>query len=176
MMQCARCGFTNPPTQKFCGNCGSALLPAASQSPERSSVAERKLLTILFADVVGSTAMAEKLDPEDITEIMNGAFALFNAAVVKYGGTVARLMGDGLLAFFGAPTTHEDDAERAVHTALEIQNVAHVHARTVQKRYAVDFQARVGINTGLAVLETVGDQIHSEYTAMGDATNVAARM
>src|SRR5438046_1270353 len=113
-MKCTRCGHDNPASQRFCGNCGAPLTEAPVPVPARQPSGERKLLTILFADVVGSTAMAENLDPEEITEIMNGTFALFNAAVDKYGGTVARLMGDAVLAFFGAPAAHEDDAERAV--------------------------------------------------------------
>src|SRR5438874_9390004 len=85
---------------------------------------ERKFVTALFADVVGSTAMAEELDPEEIAEIMNGAFGLFNPVVAKYGGTVARLLGDALLALFGVPVAHEDDAERAIRAGLDIAGAA----------------------------------------------------
>jgi class 3 adenylate cyclase/tetratricopeptide (TPR) repeat protein len=173
-MKCSRCGHDNPAAQKFCGNCGELLAPAEPSA--RPSMGERKLLTVLFADVVGSTAMGEKLDPEEIADIMNGAFALFNAAVTAYGGTVARLMGDAVLAFFGAPLAHEDDAERAVRAALEIQKAARSHARDVLVRYGLEFEVRVGINTGLAVLDVVGDQARTEYTAMGDTTNVASRL
>jgi class 3 adenylate cyclase/tetratricopeptide (TPR) repeat protein len=137
---------------------------------------ERKFVTVLFADVVGSTSMGEELDPEQIAEMMNGAFAFMNSAVVKYGGTVARLMGDAILAFFGAPAAHEDDPERAVRAGLEIQSVAREYARSVKRDYGVDFNVRVGINTGLAVLTVVGDQIKTEYTAMGDTTNLASRL
>src|SRR3954468_21321345 len=161
-MKCTRCGHDNPASQRFCGNCGASL--AEAPLPTRQASGERKLLTILFADVVGSTAMAEKLDPEEITEIMNGTFALFNAAVAKYGGTVARLMGDAVLAFFGAPAAHEDDAERAVRAGLEMQTAVRAHAQAVRKQYGVELQTRVGINTGLAVLDIVGDQVRSEYT------------
>jgi class 3 adenylate cyclase/tetratricopeptide (TPR) repeat protein len=137
---------------------------------------ERKYVTVLFADVVDSTAVAERLDPEQFAEIMNGAFAFLNASVTKYGGTVARLLGDAVLAFFGAPVAHEDDAERAVRAALEIQAAAREYAQMVRGSYGVDFEVRVGINTGLAVLASVGDEIRTEYTAMGDTTNVAARL
>src|SRR5437899_2047055 len=121
-MICPQCRFSNSETARFCNSCGTAL-PAVEQAaptPARPTPAgspsegERKLLTVLFADVVGSTAMGEELDPEQVTDIMNGAFSFLNAAVAAYGGTVARLMGDAVLAFFGAPVAHEDDPERAV--------------------------------------------------------------
>lgn len=137
---------------------------------------ERKFATILFADVARSTAIAEQLDPEDWAQIMNGAFAFMNAAVSRYGGTVSRLMGDAVLALFGAPTAHEDDAERAVRAALDIQAAAKAYAAGVLQRHGFVFELRVGINTGTAVLAFVGDAIKSEYTAMGDAANVAARL
>ena len=136
---------------------------------------ERKYVTVLFADVVDSTGLGERLDPEQVAEIMNGAFAFLNASVKKYDGTIARL-GDAILAFFGAPVAHEDDAERAVRAGLDIQVAAREYADEVRRNYGVDFQVRVGINTGLAVLAAVGDEIRTEYTAMGDTTNVAARL
>jgi class 3 adenylate cyclase len=120
--------------------------------------------------------MGERLDPEQVIEIMNGAFAFLNVAVAKYDGTVARLMGDAVLAFFGAPVAHEDDPERAVRAGLEIQAAAREYGRAIKASYGVDFDVRVGINTGLAVLAVVGDEIKTEYTAMGDTTNVAARL
>jgi class 3 adenylate cyclase/tetratricopeptide (TPR) repeat protein len=133
-------------------------------------------VTVLFADVVGSTAMGERLDPELVTDIMNGAFAFMNRAIDRYGGTVARLMGDAVLAIFGAPSAHEDDPERAIRAGLDIQADARRYAADIQRQHAVDFNVRVGIHTGLAVLDRVGDRIHAEYTAMGDTPNVAARM
>jgi class 3 adenylate cyclase len=171
-MQCPNCATVNPDGARFCLNCGTQLQAPAPRAVE----GERKLVTVLFADVVGSTALGEQLDPEQIAEIMNGAFGLLNAAVAKYGGTVARLMGDAILAFFGAPVTHEDDPERAVRAGLEIQQAAREYARVIERSYGVRFDVRVGINTGLVVLTVVGDQIKTEYTAMGDTTNVAARI
>jgi class 3 adenylate cyclase/tetratricopeptide (TPR) repeat protein len=170
MQTCPNCQTRNAEGQKFCGNCGFALAPASTIA------GERKFATFLFADVAHSTAIAERLDPEDWTVIMNGAFGFMNAAVSKYGGTVSRLMGDAVLALFGAPVAHEDDAERAVRAGLEIQEAAKAYAREVKQRYGFDFDLRVGINTGTAVLAMVGDAIRSEYTAMGDAANVAARL
>src|SRR5689334_15201018 len=107
---------------------------------------------------------------------MNGAFAFMNAAVSRYGGTVSRLMGDAVLALFGAPVAHEDDAERAIRAGLDIQAAARDYAPAVLARKGIRFELRVGINTGMAVLAFVGDAVRSEYTAMGDAANIAARL
>jgi class 3 adenylate cyclase/tetratricopeptide (TPR) repeat protein len=170
MLTCPNCGFANPETAKFCSNCGKPL------ERQRAVDGERKFATVLFADVARSTAIAEQLDPEDWAVVMNGAFAFMNASVARYGGTVSRLMGDAVLALFGAPIAHEDDAERAVRAGLDIQAAAMDYAADVRQRYGFDFEVRVGINTGTAVLAFVGDQVKTEYTAMGDAANVAARM
>src|SRR5215213_11598680 len=169
-MICPRCQMANPEGAKFCLNCGNQL------EAQLRVEGERKYVTVLFADVVDSTGLGERLDPEQVAEIMNGAFAFLNTSVTKYGGTVARLLGDAILAFFGAPVVHEDDAERAVRTGLDIQAAAKEYSEVVRRNYGVDFEVRVGINTGLAVLAAVGDEIRTEYTAMGDTTNVAARM
>src|SRR5918994_875292 len=169
-MNCPRCQMANPEGARFCLNCGNQL-----EAHVRVE-GERKYVTVLFADVVDSTGLGERLDPEQVAEIMNGAFAFLNASVKKYDGTIARLLGDAILAFFGAPVAHEDDAERAVRAGLEIQEAARGYAEAVRRNYGVEFAIRVGINTGLAVLAAVGDEIRTEYTAMGDTTNVAARL
>src|ERR687894_1993920 len=169
-MNCPRCQTANPEGARFCLNCAAPL-----EAP-RPMKGERRFVTVLFADVVGSTRIGEQLDPEEVAEIMDGAFAFLNAAVAKYGGTVARLLGDAVLAFFGAPVAHEDDAERAVRAGLDIQAKAKEYAEQIKRNYGVDFEVRVGINTGLAVLAAIGDEIKTEYTAMGDTTNLAARM
>ncbi|MBL8593616.1 MAG: AAA family ATPase [Devosia sp.] len=170
MQTCLKCGFSNPDAAKFCANCGNALEVA------RPVEGERRFATVLFADVARSTTIAEQLDPEDWAGIMNGAFAFMNAAVSNYGGTVSRLMGDAVLALFGAPVAHEDDAERAVRAGLEMQDAAMRYATGIKQQHGVDFDLRVGINTGTAVLAFVGDAIKTEYTALGDAANVAARL
>src|SRR5215213_2483005 len=169
-MNCPHCQTANPEGARFCLNCGNQL-----EAPARVD-GERKYVTVLFADVVDSTALGERLDPEQVAEIMNGAFAFFGASVTKYGGTVARLLGDAIIAFFGAPVAHEDDAERAVRAGLDIRAKAREYSQVTRRDYGVGFEVRVGINTGLAVLAAVGDEIRTEYTAMGDTTNVAARM
>jgi class 3 adenylate cyclase/tetratricopeptide (TPR) repeat protein len=138
---------------------------------------QRKLVTILFADTVSSTQMFETIDPEDVLEIMDGALSAYTAAVDRYEGTVARLMGDGMLAFFGAPIGREDDALRAVRCGLAIVRACQEYAREVERRWHVrGFNVRVGINTGLVALGEVGGAAGSEYTAMGDAINLASRV
>ncbi|KPL21793.1 MAG: hypothetical protein AMJ93_08785 [Anaerolineae bacterium SM23_84] len=139
--------------------------------------AERRMVTILFSDVKGSTAMAENLDPEEVMEIMDGAFGVLIEPVYRYEGTLARLMGDAILAFFGAPIAHEDDPERAIRAALEITAGAQRYAEKLEKERGIEgFNVRVGINTGLVVVGEVGSDLRVEYTAMGDAINLAARM
>ncbi len=143
----------------------------------RGSVSgERRVVTILFCDVTGSTAAAEALDPEEWTEIINGAFEHMIRPVFRYEGTVARLMGDGILAFFGAPIAHEDDPYRAVRAGLDIVAGIARYREEVLRRWRLDFNVRVGINTGLVVVGAVGSDLRMEYTAIGDAINLAARM
>jgi class 3 adenylate cyclase len=131
---------------------------------------------VLFADIVGSTAIAERMDPEDWTAIVSKAFARMNATVERYDGTIARLMGDGMLAFFGAPVAHEDDPLRAVRCGLDMARAVDELSAELNAKEPIDLKVRVGINTGPVVVGMVGTQSASEYTAMGDAVNVAARM
>ena len=139
-------------------------------------VGERRVVTMLFCDLKGSTAAAEGLDPEDWTEIMNGAFAHMIKPVYQYEGTIARLMGDALLAFFGAPIAHEDDPRRAILAGLDIVQAIKPYREQIRENYGVDFDVRVGINTGLVVVGAVGSDLRMEYSALGDAINLAARM
>jgi len=142
----------------------------------RGMEGERRIVTMLFCDVQGSTAAAERLDPEEWTEIMNGAFEHLIAPVYQFEGTVARLMGDSILAFFGAPIAHEDDPERAILAGLEILESIQPYRKEMTSRWDLDFNVRVGINTGLVVVGAVGSDLLVEYTALGDAVNLAARM
>jgi class 3 adenylate cyclase/tetratricopeptide (TPR) repeat protein len=149
-------------------------LAAAQQAG--GMVGERRVVTMLFCDVKDSTTAAEQLDPEEWSEIINGAFEHMIAPVYRYEGTVARLMGDGILAFFGAPIAHEDDAVRALLAGLDIVSGSEGYKRQVRGRYGMDVDVRVGINTGRVVVGAVGSDLRLEYTALGDAINVAARM
>jgi len=138
---------------------------------------ERRTVTILFCDVKGSTAIAEKLDPEEVKEILDGVFEFLITPVYRYEGTLAQLMGDAILAFFGAPIAHEDDAERACRAGLEIVTGAQEYAKRLEvERRIAGFNVRVGINTGLVVVGEVGTNLRVAYTAVGDAINLAARM
>lgn len=169
-MRCSRCSLENPDAAKFCAECGSALQPL------RAAEGERRVVTVLFCDVKGSTTLAESMDPEDWADIMAGAFRALTGPIDRYEGTVARVMGDAVLAYFGAPRAHEDDPERAVLAALEMRRDVGVYAARLRaERGIAELSVRIGINTGLAVLgDASGTGI--EYTAMGDAVNVAARL
>lgn len=140
---------------------------------ERNTGQQRKLVSVLFVDVVSSTKTFEHLDPEDVLSIMDHSLRVFGDSVERNGGFVARLFGDALLAFFGAPISHENDAERAVRAGLDILADAKREAQQITSNYPVaQFRVRVGINTGLVALGEVGGA-GMEYTAMGDAINVA---
>jgi class 3 adenylate cyclase/tetratricopeptide (TPR) repeat protein len=139
-------------------------------------VGERRIVSMLFCDVKGSTAAAEKVDPEIWTDIMNGVFEFMIRPIYKYEGFVPRLMGDAILAFFGAPITHEDDPQRAVLAGLEIQEGIKPYVEEIRLKHSLEFGLRVGINTGLVVVGEIGSDLRMEYTALGDAINLAARM
>lgn len=165
---------TIDPIDRFLPKELAAKLDAARSSG--AMIGERRVVTMLFCDVKGSTAAAEQLDPEEWTEIINGAFEHMIKPVYQYEGTVARLMGDAILAFFGAPIANEDDPQRAVLAGLEIIAGFQRYQEETFARYGLHISARVGINTGLVVVGAVGSDLRMEYTAMGDAINLAARM
>ncbi|MGD2049047.1 MAG: adenylate/guanylate cyclase domain-containing protein, partial [Chloroflexota bacterium] len=149
--------------------------PSSSKRGRRMQ-GERRVITMLFCDVTGSTAMAENLDPEEWAEIMNEAFEFMVSPIYRYEGTVARLMGDGFLAFFGAPVAHEDDPQRAIMAGLDILQDITPFREEIREEYGLEFDVRVGINTGPVVVGDIGTDRTLEYTAMGDAINLAARM
>jgi class 3 adenylate cyclase len=156
----------------------SAAAPAPLVEKMRSAklTGERKPVTALFADVVGSTTLAEQMDPEDWTQIINEAFDLMSTAVFHFEGTIAQLQGDAMLAFFGAPVAHEDDPERAVRAALEMVDKVMEFAEQLKVSHGIDFRIRAGINSGPVIVGNVGSDLRYEYTALGDAVNVAARV
>jgi class 3 adenylate cyclase/ATP/maltotriose-dependent transcriptional regulator MalT len=174
MLACLVCDASNPDAARFCNACGARLATEATEDAARSG--ERRVVTLLFCDVRGSTAMAETLDAEEWTDVMNAAYERLIEPVVRHEGTVARLMGDAILAFFGAPTAHEDDPQRAVMAGLEIVSAIGPLRERLARERGLDLDVRVGINTGSVVVGQVGSELRQEYTAMGDAVNVAARM
>jgi class 3 adenylate cyclase len=193
---CSHCGTELPAGAAFCFACGRpvtavAPIPAARfASPEsytpkhladkilttRSALeGERKQVTVLFADVSGFTALSERLDPEEVHRLMARAFDLILAEVHRYEGTVNQFLGDGIMALFGAPIAHEDHAQRAVHAALGIGAALAGYQEELRPR-GITFRVRQGLNTGLVVVGSIGSDLRMDYTAMGDTTNVAARM
>lgn len=178
---CPRCGHANPARAAFCAGCGHRLGAIASgaappaapgPAPTRAS-AERRQLTVMFCDLVGSTALAARLDPEDLREII-GAYQRRVAKVVgRYDGFIAKYMGDGVLVYFGYPRAHEDDAERAVRAGLKLAATMH----RVPARGGEPLRVRVGIATGLVVVgDLVGSGEAQERGVVGETPNLAARL
>jgi class 3 adenylate cyclase/ribosomal protein L40E len=194
---CPQCSAQIPPNDKFCGKCGYALRKAdeippidyskpQSYTPKfladkilttRSSIeGERKLVTVLFADVANYTSISEKLDPEEIHEIMDGCFKILMDEIHRHEGTINQFTGDGVMALFGAPIAHEDHAQRACHASLSIQKAMKEYGDSLKRQRGVDFQIRIGLNSGPVIVGAIGDDLRMDYTAVGDTTNLAARM
>ncbi|HEY3763652.1 MAG TPA: AAA family ATPase [Gaiellales bacterium] len=166
MLICPSCGEENPPRFRLCGFCGT---PLREQAP----VEVRKTVTVLFSDVAGSTALGERLDPESLREVMGRYFDVMRAAIERHGGTVEKFIGDAVMAVFGLPQAHEDDALRAVRAALEMRQGLDALNVELERDYGVTMANRTGVNTGEVVTdEAAGNQ----RLATGDAVNVAARL
>lgn len=193
---CPNCQTELPADARFCMHCGEQLrartaadearqarLIAAAPQPLAAKVraathfsGERRVATILFLDVVGSTALAERLNVETWANILNGALERMTPIIYRYEGTVARLLGDALVAFFGAPVAHEDDPIRAVRAALEAMAEAEQYAVEMKRQYGIDFQMRACLNTGPVVVGPVNLDLRYEFTARGGTVNLAARL
>jgi class 3 adenylate cyclase/tetratricopeptide (TPR) repeat protein len=191
---CSACGAELPVDARFCPQCGQASLTAptadfaspATYTPKHlaeriltSKAAlegERKQVTVLFVDVFGFTALSARLDPEDVHALMTHAFEIMLAEVHRYEGTVNQFLGDGIMALFGAPIAHEDHAQRAVRAALGIQRALEDYQRELERERALTFKVRQGLNSGLVVVGSIGSDLRMDYTAVGDTTNVAARL
>src|SRR5438128_5804248 len=203
--QCPQCHAEAPPGFRFCGQCGASLQaapPQAAPAPTpRAPVAapsiatytrkhladkilksraavegERRQVTVLFADVAGFTTLAERLDPEDVHRIINRCFELITAEVHRFEGTINQYTGDGVMALFGAPIAHEDSPRRAAHAALGIQRALRDYAKQLETERGLTIRMRVGLNTGPVGVGSIGDDLRMDYTAVGDTTNLAARM
>jgi class 3 adenylate cyclase len=172
---CPSCNFSNPPQFRFCGECGHKLEQEAAQKPEPSPEGERKQVTVLFSDLSGYTAMSERLDPEEVREMMNQVFGVITSIVNKYDGSIQKFMGDAVVAFFGVPRTHEDDPIRAIRAAREIHSFVEAMSPRVEKKAGVSLSMHTGINTGLVVTGQV-DQDGGSTGVLGDTINLASRL
>ncbi len=183
-MICANCGFENPEKFKFCGECGSPLVsrtntlePDRTDEQSKEVDAERRQLTVLFCDLVGSTLLAERLDPEELRGLLQQYQAVCATAVRRFEGRIARYFGDGLLIYFGYPVAHEDAAHRAVRAALEIVEAIEKLENRIQQSMDVALDVRLSIHTGMVVVGDMSKSGELESMAIvGQMPNVAARM
>ena len=192
---CPSCGEAVGDDAKFCRECGQTLgeVSAAVKSPDRSAYTpphlsrailrdhasmegERRIVTVLFADAAGFTSMSEKMDEEEVYDLMQGCSACMMDAVHRYEGTVNQYLGDGVMALFGAPIAHEDSARRAIAAALDMQEALIVYADQIKTKHPISCRFRVGLNTGPVVVGSISDDLSMDYTAVGDTVNLASRM
>ncbi len=193
---CTSCGSALPANANFCAGCGQKVIGTEAEvdrlgilksyTPKhlaekiltnRSALeGERKQVTVLFVDIVGSTSQSERLDPEEVHALMGRAIELMVDEVHRYEGTVNQFLGDGVMALFGAPIAHEDHARRAVQAALAIQSALQPLNDELRSAGRVGLQVRQGLNTGLVVVGSIGTDLRMDYTAVGDTTNVASRL
>jgi class 3 adenylate cyclase len=195
--KCPKCNKSTPNGMKFCNGCGHDLQKPTSTPPidvnrpqsytpkhladkiltTRTSIeGERKVVSVLFADVANFTPISEKLDPEEVHQIMDGCFKILMKEIHKNEGTINQFTGDGVMALFGAPVAHEDHAQKACYAALSIQEALQEYGKLLKDKFGVDFNMRIGINSGPVVVGSIGDDLRMDYTAIGDTTNLAARM
>jgi len=197
-MSCPRCGKVPPQEASLCSDCQAREAPGATRAPGPAAAprpytpaflartvlsdpsspveAERKFVTVLFADVADFTRIAERLDAEEVHALMDGCFRILLPIVHAFGGTVNQFTGDGVMALFGAPVAHEDSVRRACLASLEIREAMGRYGASVRERVGTDFKIRMGLNAGPVVVGAIGDDLRTDYTAQGDTTNLAARM
>ncbi len=197
--RCSGCGAELPPGSRFCNQCGAAVGGGATEAPpaakERAPLdytpkhlaekilnqksaleGERKQVTVLFADVKGSLDMQEGIDPEEWHGIMDRFLQILADGVHRFEGTVNQYTGDGIMALFGAPISHEDHAQRACYAALHLSEALRGYARELRREHGLDFTTRMGINSGEVVVGKIGDDLRMDYTAQGHTVGLAARM
>jgi class 3 adenylate cyclase/DNA-binding winged helix-turn-helix (wHTH) protein/tetratricopeptide (TPR) repeat protein len=195
-LRCPSCGTENPPGAQFCYQCATPLAgspPATRRPPEplaytpayltekiltsRAALeGERKQVTVLFADITGSLALIEGLDPEEARQRLDPVLRLMMEAVHRYEGTVNQVLGDGIMALFGAPVAHEDHALRACYAALAMQAALHRYGDEVHRTQGLTVQIRVGLNFGDVVVQAIGNDLSMNYSAVGQTVHLAARM
>src|SRR5262245_32038035 len=191
---CPSCGAENPPGHKFCGQCATPLAnagPPRLESPglytpkhlaekiltsRRALEGERKQVTVLFADLKGSLELLADRDPEEARKLLDPVLERLMEAVHRYEGTVNQIMGDGIMALFGAPVAYEDHAVRACYAAIDMQAAIRRYAADVWRDYGIKAQIRVGLNSGEVVVRAIGSDLRVDYSAVGQTTHLASRM
>src|SRR5215510_2725038 len=191
-MRCPSCGAPIEVGEKFCGGCGVALtigdrattpspahVPLLAEKIRRAKATvegERKQVSVLFVDVKGSMELAEHLDPEAWSQIMQRFFLIFCDSIERFEGFVDKFIGDGAMALFGAPIAHEDHAQRACYAALHLRDAVRAYASEVRAQHDMPFAVRIGLNSGEVVVGRIGDDLHMEFTAQGHVVGLAQRM
>ena len=192
---CPSCRAANPSANRFCNECGAALHSGAAAAQFTSPQAytpkhlaekiltskgalegERKQVTVLFADMKGSMELLADRDPEEARKLLDPVIEHMMEAVHRYEGTVNQVMGDGIMALFGAPLAHEDHAVRACYAALRMQESVKRYAEGIRRTEGIPIQIRVGLNSGEVVVRSIGSDLKMDYTAVGQTTHLAARM
>jgi len=172
---CPACGSEQLSSAAFCSACGTALREDARRGAGTDEQHERRVVTVLFADLAGSTALGEQLDPEEVRDLQGELFGVLHREVERFGGTTEKFVGDAILAVFGIPQTHEDDPERAVRSALAAHDQFAAFADRVRSAYGAEVGLRIGVNTG-GVVASREAAARGELMVSGDAVNVAARL
>ena len=194
---CPSCGFLNEGTEKFCGGCGRSLASSGAPAEPRfhspqaytpkhlvekiltsraALEGERKQVTVLFADLKGSMELLADRDPEEARKLLDPVLERMMEAVHRYEGTVNQVMGDGIMALFGAPVAHEDHAVRACYAALRMQGLVKAYAEQAFRTHGVAVRIRVGLNSGEVVVRSIRSDLRMDYSAVGQTTHLAARM
>jgi adenylate cyclase len=184
---CSACGGKNPEGTSFCGHCGAAQAPEISEEHLRGVIAgrigerlaeggrempqERRLITALFADVSGFTSLADRLEPEELLEVIDPVISGLSSVVTQFEGYIEKFAGDALLALFGAPVAHEDDAERALLSALEMHRELAKLVETLPHEAALTLH--VGVNSGHGIGRILGSEARSDYAVLGDSVILA---
>ncbi len=196
-LHCPACGYACKSDSLFCDECGYGLRKQKatasadysqpkSYTPKfladkilniRSNIeGERKVVTVLFADIANYTAISEKLDPEEVHQMMDGCFRILTNEIHKYEGTINQFTGDGIMALFGAPIARENHAQRACYAALSVRRAMEDYGKQIMADYGLEFKMRFGLNSGPVIVGSIGDDLRMDYTAVGDTTNLAKRM
>ena len=172
---CPHCQHDNQAGSLYCEACGKSL-SASRGTQGLGELGDRRIITVLFTDVSGFTAMSEKLDPEAVTAIVNRFFTVLTRPIYQYGGVVDKYIGDAIMALFGAPVAHEDDPERALAAAWAMQVAAREFADNLEAKTGIRLRIRIGLHTGLVIAGAVGGDQKRDYTVLGETVNIASRM